>query len=92
MKAASDVGAAVLQRLGGHFYESMVFHLVDSSSYRCFMKLGLSDPVPSASTFQANTKKLSAKTWEAINRVLFGWAEANGIEKGRKVSEMVRNP
>ncbi|MBW2618145.1 MAG: hypothetical protein JRC92_04660, partial [Deltaproteobacteria bacterium] len=72
-------------RLDGHSYESLGFHLVDSSSYRCFMKLGLGDPVPSASTLQANIKRLSAKTWEAINRALLDWAEANGIEKGRKV-------
>ena len=85
MDAMSVVRAAILLKTGDHSYESLHFHLVDSTSYRCFMKLGLGDVAPSASTLQANIKKLSPQTWEAINRAMLRFAADNGIEKGRKI-------
>jgi len=85
MEAMSVVRAAILLKTGDHSYESLHFHLVDSSSYRCFMKLGLDDGAPSVSTLQANIKQLSPQTWETINRALLCFAESNGIDKGRKI-------
>lgn len=40
---------------------------------------------PSKSCLQQNISHIRASTWEKINRVLVGWAESQGLERGQKI-------
>lgn len=85
MDAMAVVKAVVLQKLMGVSYERLAFHLFDSRCCRRFMRLGPFDPGPSASALQDNISLLTAQTWEAINRVIIGWAKDMAIETGHKM-------
>jgi len=85
MDAVSVVKAAVLQKLMGVSFQKLAFHLADSYSCRAFMAMGPFDRAPGASTLQENVSAIQARTWEAINRLLMGWAKVNGIEAGGKM-------
>jgi IS5 family transposase len=65
-------------------YEELAFHLEDSQSFRAFSRLQMGKR-PGISTHQENIKGLRPRTWEAVNRLIIGYAEAQRIEKGRKV-------
>lgn len=78
------VRAAVLKQMLRVSYEKLAFLVVDSRSYRKFLGLGLCDEAPKKSTLQENIKKISATTWEAINKVLVTHARRKGIERGSK--------
>jgi transposase, IS5 family len=84
LSADQVVRIAVLQRIHRLTYRALEFHLIDSSAFRRFTRLGL-DETPSKSVLQANVKRLSPWTWEAINRKLLEYARAEGIEDGRKI-------
>ena len=66
-------------------YDTLRFHLADSRTYRWFCGFGIGDAIPSESTLQRDVKKMRPETIEAINRIVLGVADKEGIEKGRKV-------
>jgi transposase, IS5 family len=65
-------------------YEELAFHLEDSQSFRAFARLEMGQ-YPSGSTLQENIKALMEETWKAINGLVIGYAEEEGVEKGRKI-------
>ncbi len=72
---------AVLKQIHGLSYRELEFHLQDSDAFRAFVGLGFEDR-PSHQALQANVKAIRPGTWEAIHRVLMGFAQAQGIERG----------
>lgn len=83
MSAEQIVRAAIIKQCEGYSYEELAFHLADSKAYRNFCLLGFGETY-AKSTLNANIKAISADTWEAINRVLLGYADSEDIEHGRK--------
>lgn len=83
MSAEQVVRAAIIKQMEGYSYEELAFHLVDSKSYRNFCLLKFGERY-AKSTLNANIKAITADTWEAINRALIGYAEAEDMEHGRK--------
>lgn len=75
----------IVMRLSGLSYRQLAFHLADSVTYRAFCRFGLGDRTPHASTLQGNLKRVSAETFEMINRMLVLEAMAQGVEDGAKV-------
>jgi len=84
MTADFVMRAALLKQMHSLSYEKLAFALTDSLSFRSFVALGLADPAPTKSTLQSNIKRLTAETWEAINRVLVSHARHAGVERGIK--------
>jgi len=85
MSAERVLRCTVAKQMNGWSYEELAFHLGDSFSYRAFCRFGLGDTAPKTSTLKSNVKRVRAETWQAINRLLLGQANDEGIEKGRKV-------
>lgn len=85
MTAEQVVRAAIIKQMEGYSYEELAFHLIDSSGYRNFCKIGLAGKGFKKSALCGNIKAISPKTWEAINKVLVQYAADTGMEKGRKV-------
>lgn len=75
----------VVKQMNGFSYRQLAFHLADSSSYRTFCRLGITDRVPTKSALNANLKALRPATLEAINRVLVGAAQEEEVETGESV-------
>lgn len=75
---------AVLKNWQQLSYRKLAFHLADSMSFRKFGRLPLGW-TPNKSCLQENIGAIRAETWEQINRVLIGWADREGLEKGRQV-------
>jgi IS5 family transposase len=84
MTAEQVVCAAIIRHTEGYSYEDLAFHLADSRSYRNFLKIGITGKGFKKSALSNNIKALSPDTWEEINNVVLGYAEKEGIEKGRK--------
>ncbi len=84
MSGEQVVRCAILKRMHSLSYEKLSFHLADSESFIEFSRIGYRKRI-AKSTLQENINKLSAGTWEEINRVLLSHAKAYKIEKGRKV-------
>jgi IS5 family transposase len=85
MTAEQVVRAAVIKQAEGYSYQGLAFHIVDSTTYRRFCRIGINDKGFGKSALCNNIKALSPETWEAINHVLIGEAKDKGIEKGREV-------
>jgi IS5 family transposase len=66
-------------------YEDLAFFIADSSSYRTFCRIGLTDQPPSKSTLAENIKRIKPGTLEQLNRRLLSIAKEQGVENGRKV-------
>jgi len=84
LSAEQVVRCAVIKNWHGLSYEKLAFHVDDSASSRAFCRL----PVgwsPAKSCLQENISRIQASTWESITAALVGWADAAGLEKGRKV-------
>lgn len=75
------VRIALLKQIHGLSYRELEFHLQDSAVFRSFVGLGFEDR-PSHQALQANVKRIAPETWEAIHRVLIGFAQQEGIERG----------
>lgn len=84
MTAEQVLRCAVLKQFRNLTYEELAFHLEDSQSFRAFGRLRVNQ-CPGASTLQENISALRASTWEAINAIVARGADAEGVEKGRKV-------
>jgi|GEM_PF-2438827 len=85
MSTEQVVKAAIIKQSRGFSYGELAFHIVDSGCYRKFMKIGFADKRFSSSALCASIKALSTETWEAINRVIVGYANETKVEKGRRV-------
>lgn len=85
MTAEQVVRAGIIKQMEGYSYEKLSFHLADSRCYRNFCKIGIADKGFKKSALCNNIKAISPETWEAINKLLVGYAKNEGIEKGRKV-------
>jgi len=84
MTAEQVLRCALLKQLHQLSYRNLSFHLIDSMSARSFCRL----PAhwrPSASVLQSNISRISASSWQVVNRVLVNWASRGGLERGRKV-------
>jgi transposase, IS5 family len=72
---------ALVKQIHGLSYRELEFHLQDSAAFRSFVGLGFRDR-PSHQALQTNVKRIQPETWEAIHRVLIGFARSEGIERG----------
>jgi IS5 family transposase len=84
MTAEQVLRCTILKQYRNLSYEELAFHLEDSHSFRAFSRLGMGQR-PGVSTLQENIKGLRPRTWEAVNRLLIRYAEAQRMEKGRTV-------
>jgi IS5 family transposase len=84
MSAEQVLRCAILKRMHGFSYEKLSFHLADSESFQEFARIGYRKRIK-RSTLQDNISKITAETWEQINRVIITHAKESNIEKGRKV-------
>jgi IS5 family transposase len=85
MSAEQVVRCAIVKMLFGFTYRHLAFHMVDSQSIRRFCRIGIGDKGFKKSILNRNIKALSARTWQAVNRELVGYAKDRDIEKGRQV-------
>ncbi len=76
--------SAILKNWPQLSYAKLAFLLSDSQSFRRFARLPYHWS-PSASCLQKNISRIQASTWEQINRLLVGWADRQGLERGRKI-------
>jgi transposase, IS5 family len=74
----------LVKQLGGFSYDELAFHLADSTSYRAFCRLGITQPIPTAKTLQRNVKLVRSHTLEKINRLLVEHARKTGLEDGQQ--------
>ena len=84
MSAEQVVRAAIVKQMEGCSYRQLAFHIVDSRSYRDFMRIGVTHKGFKKSALCSNIKAISAETLEAINCILMAYGEEKGIEKGRE--------
>ena len=75
----------LIKQMNGFSYRMLRYHLADSRTYRWFCGFGIADEIPSETSLNRDIKKVRAQTLEAINHILLGLADNEGIEKGRKV-------
>ncbi len=85
LSAQQVLRAAIVKQMNGFSYEALAFHLADSLTYRRFC--GFTHPldVPRKSALAKNVKRIREATWQKINQVILQYAEAQGVEDGRKV-------
>jgi IS5 family transposase len=76
--------AAIVKQMHGFSYQQLAFHLLDSNSFRSFVRLPLGW-IPNKSSLQRNISRISAASWRQINRILVGWAAQQKLEKGKKI-------
>jgi len=84
LTAEQVLRCAVLKQYRQLSYEELSFHLEDSQSFRAFARMEMGQ-YPSGSALQENIKALKEETWEQVNRLITGYAKAEGFEKGKKV-------
>jgi len=85
MSAEQVVRCAIVKQMEDYSYDELAFHVIDSSCYRSFCRIGIAHKGFKKSALCHNIKALSAATWEAINRILVAYAKEKKIEKGREV-------
>jgi len=85
MSAEQVVRCAIVKQMEDYSYDELAFHVIDSSCYRSFCRIGIAHKGFKKSALCHNIKSLSAATWEAINRILVAYAKDKKIEKGREV-------
>jgi len=85
MSAEQVVRCAIVKQMEDYSYDELAFHIVDSSCYRSFCRIGIAHKGFKKSALCNNIKALSSTTWAAINRILVAYAKDKKIEKGREV-------
>lgn len=83
MTGEQAIRVALLKQIHELSYRDLAFQLQDSSLFRRFSRLPFGKAIKVA-RIQANVKKISPETWEAINKALLLRAQAEGLEHGRK--------
>ncbi|MGH9339207.1 MAG: hypothetical protein ACRD1R_06385 [Acidobacteriota bacterium] len=68
----------------GFSYEQLAFHLVDSQSFRTFVRHPMGW-MSNKSTLQRNSARISESSWEEINPVLVLWAAQEKLETGARI-------
>lgn len=84
MSAEQVLRAAIIKQLEGFSYEELAFHLADSRTYRGFCRIGVAQKGFKKSALCSNIKSISEETWESIHRLVIGYAQGEGVEKGRE--------
>ena len=84
MTAEQVLRCALIKQTHQFSYEKLAFHLADSQSFRAFCRLPYGF-TPRKSALQENISKIQDSSWQEMNRVLVGWADQEGLEKGRKI-------
>ena len=84
MSAEQVFRAAILKQMNEFSYEELAFHIVDSSCYRWFCRIGVTDKGFKSSALCKNIKSLSPEIWESINALTVDYAQEHGVEKGRE--------
>jgi len=84
MTAEQVLRAAIIKQTEGFSYDALAFHLIDSTTYRNFCRIGLVDKGFRKSALCKNIKAISPETWGSINRLLAAYGEDKGIEKGKE--------
>jgi IS5 family transposase len=85
MSAEQVLRAAIIKQMFGFSYELLPFHLADSISMQRFCRIGIADKGFKKSAIAKNIKRISATTWEQINRTLVDHGNQEKVEKGRQV-------
>jgi IS5 family transposase len=85
MTADQVLRAAIIKQNEGFSYEELAFHLIDSTTYRNFCRIGIADKGFKKSSLCQNIKSISPETWESCNRLLAAYSEDQNFEKGREV-------
>lgn len=78
MSGEQVVRSVILKRMHGLSYKELRFHLVDSDSFKEFSRIGYKKRT-GRSTLQDNISKISAGTWEYIDRVILGDARVKKV-------------
>lgn len=84
LSADQVVRAAILYQSNGWSFEELAFELCYHAAYRAFCRLGL-DQHPAKSTLHRDISQIEPETWEAIHRIVIGYAKRIGVEDGKKV-------
>lgn len=71
---------AILKQFTGYSFDELAFFLADSESFRTFARCW--KKAPRRSTLQSLVSRVSAATWESINRYWVRMAREKGIESG----------
>lgn len=85
MSAEQVLRLLVLKQMKQFSYDELSFELASSLCYQSFCRFGVAERIPKKSALQRDLKRLRAETLEAVNRELLGYANEQGIERGRKV-------
>lgn len=85
MSGEQVLRAMVVKQLGSFSYDELAFHLADSTTYRAFCRIGITQKIPTSKTLQRNVKKVEPLTLERINVLLIEHAIAAEIEDGNKL-------
>ncbi len=83
MTAEQVLRAMFVKQTNGFSYDELAFHLADSQSYATFCRFELG-VVPKKSALQNNIKRIRARTWEAVNRLVVHRAVELKIDTGMK--------
>ena len=84
LSAEQVLRSAILKYWHQLSYAKLAFLLSDSQSFRRFARLPWHGS-PSASCLQEHISRIQASTWGQDNRLLVGWADRQGLERGRKI-------
>ena len=84
MTAEQVLRATIIKQTEGFSYKDLASHLIDSTTYRNFCRIGFADKGFKKSALCKNIKAISPETWESINRLLAAYGEDKGIEKGKE--------
>ncbi|GMQ83248.1 MAG: ISNCY-like element ISRm17 family transposase [Rhodothermia bacterium] len=85
LSADQVLRAAIIKQMTGYSYSDLAFHVADSDSYRRFCGFASAEEAPRKSALAHSIKRITAATWEEINRILLGYAKDQGIEGGERV-------
>ena len=95
MSAEQVVRCTIVKQMEDYSYDELAFHVIDSSCYRSFCRIGITHKGFKKSALCHNIKSLSSTNWEAIKRILVAYGKDKKIEKGREVridSTVVSSP
>jgi len=84
MTAEQAVRCAIVKQMEDFSYDDFAFHIVDSSCYRHFYRIGIAHKGFKKSALCHTIEALSPATWVAVNRMLIKYAKETKIEKGHE--------
>ncbi len=80
----SVLRCAILKQYRQVSYEELAFFLMDSYSFQAFARLPPSI-IPKKAVLQQTISQITAATWERINHVMLGNAQADKLERGQVI-------